>query len=171
MQWCSKPRGTRGIEPETFQRRGQLLSRPPTTGLCVSLGQVAGRRLALPCCACCPLSGLHLCSPTLVRSTVQPLMLECMLPLAPPAYAGPAFTAAARRPRPCQVITAGRATPFASLCQCTCGRCGPVAFVCSVTLEVSVMPLTQTTISKVQLPDCSNQAYRTNLVGATMLCT
>ena len=32
MQLCSKPRGARGIEPETFQRRGQLLSRPPTTG-------------------------------------------------------------------------------------------------------------------------------------------
>ena len=29
---CSKPRGARGIEPETFRRRGQLLSRPPTTG-------------------------------------------------------------------------------------------------------------------------------------------
>ena len=32
MQLCSKPRGARGIEPETFRRRGQLLSRPPTTG-------------------------------------------------------------------------------------------------------------------------------------------
>ena len=32
MQLCSKPRGARGIEPETFYRRGQLLSRPPTTG-------------------------------------------------------------------------------------------------------------------------------------------
>ena len=31
-QLCSKPRGARGIEPETFGRRGQLLSRPPTTG-------------------------------------------------------------------------------------------------------------------------------------------
>ena len=29
---CSKPRGARGIEPETFRRRGQLLSCPPTTG-------------------------------------------------------------------------------------------------------------------------------------------
>ena len=35
MQLCSKPRGARGIEPETFRRRGQLLSRPPTTGPCV----------------------------------------------------------------------------------------------------------------------------------------
>ena len=26
MQLCSKPRGARGIEPETFRRRGQLLS-------------------------------------------------------------------------------------------------------------------------------------------------
>ena len=32
VQLCSKPRGTHGIEPETFRRRGQLLSRPPTTG-------------------------------------------------------------------------------------------------------------------------------------------
>ena len=32
MQLCSKPRGARGIEPETFRRRGQLLSRPPTSG-------------------------------------------------------------------------------------------------------------------------------------------
>ena len=32
MQLCSKPRGARGIEPETFRRRGQLLSRPLTTG-------------------------------------------------------------------------------------------------------------------------------------------
>ena len=32
MQLCWKPRGARGIEPETFRRRGQLLSRPPTTG-------------------------------------------------------------------------------------------------------------------------------------------
>ena len=28
MQLCSKPRGARGIEPETFRRRGQLLSCP-----------------------------------------------------------------------------------------------------------------------------------------------
>ena len=32
MQLCSKPRGARGIEPETFRRGGQLVSRPPTTG-------------------------------------------------------------------------------------------------------------------------------------------
>ena len=32
MQLCSKPRGARGIEPETFRRRGQLLSCPPTAG-------------------------------------------------------------------------------------------------------------------------------------------
>ena len=32
VQLCSKPRRARGIEPETFRRRGQLLSRPPTTG-------------------------------------------------------------------------------------------------------------------------------------------
>ena len=31
-QLCSKPRGARGIEPETYRRRGQLVSRPPTTG-------------------------------------------------------------------------------------------------------------------------------------------
>ena len=31
MLLCSKPRGARGIEPETFGGRGQLLSRPPTT--------------------------------------------------------------------------------------------------------------------------------------------
>ena len=31
MQLCSKPSGARRIEPET-RRRGQLLSRPPTTG-------------------------------------------------------------------------------------------------------------------------------------------
>ena len=31
MQLRSKPRGAHGIEPETFRRRGQLLSRPPTT--------------------------------------------------------------------------------------------------------------------------------------------
>ena len=36
VQLCSKPRGARGIEPKTFRRRGQLLSRPPTTGpLCI----------------------------------------------------------------------------------------------------------------------------------------
>ena len=33
VQLCSKPRGARGIEPETFRRRGQLLTCPPTTGL------------------------------------------------------------------------------------------------------------------------------------------
>ena len=32
VQLCSKPRGARGIEPKTFQRGDQLLSRPPTTG-------------------------------------------------------------------------------------------------------------------------------------------
>ena len=32
VQLCSKARGVCGIEPKTFQRRGQLLSRPPTTG-------------------------------------------------------------------------------------------------------------------------------------------
>ena len=32
VQLCSKPRGAHGIEPETFRRRGQLLSCPPTTG-------------------------------------------------------------------------------------------------------------------------------------------
>ena len=32
MQSCLKPRGARGTEPETFRRRGQLLSHPPTTG-------------------------------------------------------------------------------------------------------------------------------------------
>ena len=35
MQLCWKPRGARGFGPETFLRRGQLLSRPPTTGLFV----------------------------------------------------------------------------------------------------------------------------------------
>ena len=34
--------GARGSKPETFRRRGQLLSCPPTTGLCVcvSLAQL-----------------------------------------------------------------------------------------------------------------------------------
>ena len=32
VKLCLKPRGARGIEPETIRRRGQLLSRPPTTG-------------------------------------------------------------------------------------------------------------------------------------------
>ena len=32
VQLCSKPRGAHGIDPKTFRRRGQLLSRPPTTG-------------------------------------------------------------------------------------------------------------------------------------------
>ena len=32
VQLCSNPRGARGIEPETFRRRGQLLIRPPATG-------------------------------------------------------------------------------------------------------------------------------------------
>ena len=32
VQLCSKPKGAPGIEPETFRRRGQLLSCPPTTG-------------------------------------------------------------------------------------------------------------------------------------------
>ena len=31
-QLCSKPKGARGIEPEPFKRRGQLLSCRPTTG-------------------------------------------------------------------------------------------------------------------------------------------
>ena len=44
VQLCSKPRGARGIEPETFIRRGQLLSCPPTTG--PYKGQVGrGRRM------------------------------------------------------------------------------------------------------------------------------
>ena len=32
MQLCLKPRGARGIVPETFRRRGQHLSCFPTTG-------------------------------------------------------------------------------------------------------------------------------------------
>ena len=32
MQLSSKSRGVRGIEPETFKRRSQLLSCHPTTG-------------------------------------------------------------------------------------------------------------------------------------------
>ena len=32
VQLCSKPRGARGIGPETFRKRGLLVSRPPTTG-------------------------------------------------------------------------------------------------------------------------------------------
>ena len=32
MQLCSKPRGARGIEPETLRTRGQLFSCPPTAG-------------------------------------------------------------------------------------------------------------------------------------------
>ena len=31
VQLCSKPRGARGIEPETFRGRSQLLSGPPPT--------------------------------------------------------------------------------------------------------------------------------------------
>ena len=50
MQLCSKPRGARAIEPETFRRRGQLLSRPPTTGpnggLCCA---VPARSKQVPC--------------------------------------------------------------------------------------------------------------------------
>ena len=37
LQLCSKPTGPRGIGPETFRRRGQLLSRPPTTGQSLSV--------------------------------------------------------------------------------------------------------------------------------------
>ena len=32
MRLCSKPRGARRIEPDTFRRRGQLFVCPPTTG-------------------------------------------------------------------------------------------------------------------------------------------
>ena len=32
MQLCSKPKGARRMEPDILRRRGQLLSRPPTTG-------------------------------------------------------------------------------------------------------------------------------------------
>ena len=46
MQLCSKPRGARGIEPETFRRRGQLLSRPPTTG--PKYGPIGSPGLARP---------------------------------------------------------------------------------------------------------------------------
>ena len=60
---CSKPGGARGIEPETFQRRGQLLSCPPTTGpkvgpscscflSCVFLG--GARRLEISPCNTIP---------------------------------------------------------------------------------------------------------------------
>ena len=38
VQLCSKPRGARRIEPETFRRRGHLLSYPPTSGLCSLYG-------------------------------------------------------------------------------------------------------------------------------------
>ena len=47
------PGGAREIEPETFRRRGQLLSRPPTTGpivlvsLCQWLFVVCPGRLAM----------------------------------------------------------------------------------------------------------------------------
>ena len=57
-QLCSKPRGARGIEPETLRRRGQLLSCPQTTGpnLCRSdraAGAVrSGERPAGPCMKC-----------------------------------------------------------------------------------------------------------------------
>ena len=48
MQLCSKLRGASGIEPKTFRRRGQLLSRPPTTGhlwwLACSCGFICGAR-------------------------------------------------------------------------------------------------------------------------------
>ena len=32
MQLCSKPKGAGRIKTKTFRKRGQLLSRPPTTG-------------------------------------------------------------------------------------------------------------------------------------------
>ena len=44
VQLCSKPRSARGIEPETFRTRGQLLSCPPTTGPCVHELSVLRRR-------------------------------------------------------------------------------------------------------------------------------
>ena len=47
MQLCSKPRGACGIEPEIFQRRGQLLSCPPTTGPNVLSLAVLGLHLRL----------------------------------------------------------------------------------------------------------------------------
>ena len=47
MQLCSKPRGARGIEPETFQRRGRLLLRPPTTG-CVIISCTSAHNAANP---------------------------------------------------------------------------------------------------------------------------
>ena len=52
MQLCSKHRGARRIEPETF-RRGQLLSRPPTTGpQCLDL--VAAFLLGVSSAVCTP---------------------------------------------------------------------------------------------------------------------
>ena len=45
MQLCSKHQGARGIELETFRRRGQLLSCPPTTG---QFGLIVG----VPCILC-----------------------------------------------------------------------------------------------------------------------
>ena len=54
VQFCLKPRSARGIKAETFRSRGQLLSRPPTTGpqLWYVQGVVFLRALmkALPCC-------------------------------------------------------------------------------------------------------------------------
>ena len=50
MQLCSKPRVARGIEPETFGRRGQLLSRPPTTGPKCDSRVCQPELQRLPCC-------------------------------------------------------------------------------------------------------------------------
>ena len=61
MHLCLKPRGARGIEPETFRRRGQLLSRPPTTGPCVLCGDVHACVLCGDVHACVLCGGVHAC--------------------------------------------------------------------------------------------------------------
>ena len=68
---CSKRRGARGIEPETFRRRGQLLSRPPTTGpLGVSRWSMGWYRWV--CTASC---GWHMRC-IVVRGDAWPLLLS-----------------------------------------------------------------------------------------------
>ena len=50
MQLCSEPRGARGIEPETFRRRGQRLSRPPTAGPACDTALLSTLRLVVVHC-------------------------------------------------------------------------------------------------------------------------
>ena len=96
VRLCSKPRGARGIEPATFKRMGQLLSRPrvlgQTTGpvgryptLPVPRRYQGGTKALLvasahrPCCGpvrrCPSASGARTCGPCPLGSTAQCFML------------------------------------------------------------------------------------------------